>query len=292
MAFDFSKVKAQSTEIKKAGIPKLIAIVGTRGSGKSGCLATAAKDKKMLLVQCKFENHSFSSVSGVSRALYGEKSVDNIVPYNIDQLDGKEVTGDVVLAQLLDLLSDPKTSEYFPIVAIDSLSALDMHFATCSEVLSADKFSSSKVIGSIYNRLFSAIKTYLSHGGTAIYTLASESYVDGGVRVTAPKLRGSSSVSLALGESACIVLCDKVITGTGDDTETQHIFSFTHDITKSKQKIVRITKGSDGKNVIDSVPQLLSFSPRIAGVATQDLPAVMPADLSLIFDLMDGKKLD
>ena len=288
MAFDFSKVKAQSTAIKKAGIPKLIAIVGTRGSGKSGCLATAAKDKKMLLLQCKYENHSYSSVLGVSRALYGEASVENIVPYNIDLFEEKEITGDAVFAQLLELLNDPKTAEFFPVIALDSLSALDIHLSACTEIMNADKFSVGKATSNVYTRLFSSIKTYMSFGGTFVYTLASESYFDNGTRINTPKLRGSSAVSLVLGESAVIVVADKIFV----EGEAQHIFTFTNDISKSKQKIIRMTKGEDGKTKVDSVPQQLSFSPRIAGVASQDLPDAMPSDIGLLLKLMNGEKLD
>jgi hypothetical protein len=288
MPFDFSSIKAQKAAIIAAGTPKLICITAPRGFGKSSILGTLPKSMNTLLVMNQSENHSYASAAGISKAKYGNS--DHITPFFLDEIGGKFLTGDVVVARLIELLTDENTFKYFPAIALDSLAALDQHVLACNEILAADKFSAGKAANAVYGRVFAAIKNYVSKGGVFIYTLPGESFADDkGIPVYTPKLRGTSALNAILGETPIIARLEKNVTVDEDGkNQTHYCLCFKGgEISKKKAKVVSMT-GSGKDMKIVSVPITLNFSCRIAGIPTEKTPDIMDADLEKLLALIDN----
>jgi hypothetical protein len=288
MPFDFSAIRNSKQKIIDAGTPKLICVLGVRGAGKSSLIGTAPKDKNTLILMTQSECHSYASARGIAVKKYG--NADHLTPFFLDEIDGKYITGDVVVSRLIELLTDANTFKYFPIICLDSLASLDSHLLACSELASADKFGAGRVANAIYSRIFAAIKGYVAQGGVLVYTLPTEVYNDdNGVAVSTPKLRGTSAVNSILGESPVIVRAERI---TAIDENGKSITEFAlafkgGAISKKKSKILSMT-GSGKDLKITAVPMTLNFSCRIAGLAVEKTPDIMPADLEGLLQLIDN----
>jgi hypothetical protein len=291
MAFDFAAIKAQKAAIIAQGTPKLIALIAPRGYGKSSIIGTMPKEINTLLCMCTAENHSYASARGIAIKTYG--TADHITPFFIDSFDDKQITGDAVVARLIELLTDANTFKYFPAIALDSLAAFDQHVLGCVELLACDKFSSGKIATNIYGRVFTAIKAYVAKGGIFIYTLPAETHPDDkGVMVTTPKLRGSAALNAILGETPLIARIEKLVSVDGDKSTTDYALVFKGgDISKKKSKILSMT-GSGKDMVIVSTPITVNYSCRIAGIPTERTPDSMDANLSDLLKLVDNGGMD
>lgn len=285
MAFDFNAIIKAQTEIVSRGIPKLICLAGVRGSGKSSALGTLPKDKKGLLVQCASESHSYISARGLATAKYGSSS--HITPFDLDSVNGQPIVGDAVIGRLLELLNDEQLIKHYNVVMLDSLGAIDEHVAKTTEVMSADKFSQTKAIRSIYDRIFSGVRKYLAKGGMIIYTLPLDTYNDeNGVTVSTPRIRGTGAITAILGETPVIAIAACNVELEDDKIVRDYVLSFDGSISKSKAKIVSMS-GSGKDMKIKAVPQMINCNCRITGLPADKIPSCIPNDLEVLLKLIE-----
>lgn len=284
MPFDFSSIEKNKNTVISAGIPKIICLAGVRGSGKSSICGTLPQNMKTLLLQCNMESHSYISASGIAKQKYGNSN--HLTPFELDKLNGVAITGDAVIGRLIELLNDEQLPKLYSVVVLDSLGAFDAHVQATTDVGNADKFSVTKVTIGLYQRIFNAVKKYVSRGGVFIYTLPLDVYNDdNGVAIATPKLRGSGAVTSILGETPIIAMT-AVNTDVNEDGDSkrEYVLSFDGTLSKSRQKIISMSgAGKDMK--IKTVPMMQSCNCRITGLPASKIPSVMDADLEELLKL-------
>lgn len=269
MATNLAELKKKFLATRTRNEPLFGIVLASRGSGKSGLLGTLGVPT--LFIFLSEESH------GVEAAVAVSKGSHEIVPLCLNQdASGKttstpELNPDLVLKNLLEILSTPDLENEFGAVVFDGLSALDRYVYACSEVQKASKYDINKVTLTVYDRIIAKMKALHGRGLHVITTCAAEGTAtnDGTAAVLTPKLRGTGVIDSVIGQFGDVLVVGSILLEdpeTGEVTR-QHALQFGSNIEKVGKRIT-------GQSFA------VTFRPRLAGLRSDQVPDLLPADLA------------
>ncbi len=275
MAISFKDLK-KASKSTVAPVPFCI-LIGPRSAGKSSVFGTSSKS--IILITTSSESHGINAArTAAVRAGHG----DTIVEYFIDRDDeGKDiVSADLQLARLTSLLdflvASPDTAKEIGSVAFDSLSSLDKVICRSKDVLTANTYEKNKVIISKALDVVAKLRSVHAKGVGVFCTCAASSEAD-------PNSAAHTRVTPVLGSYGLV----NELIGAFDDVLIIGPVNMTDDEGKDVKEYVFQTGGQierSGKTFTGQ-PRSLSFSPRITGIMSDELPMYIPANIDQLFEL-------
>lgn len=274
MVVDFAALKKASKGQKDEGL--LACVLGAGQGGKSTLLGTLGLPT--LILYTADEAHGVSSASIYNKDIVG-------VCLTQDE-DGNTVEAEVAFQKMLTILSDPDLPKHFGAVCVDSLSSVDIllkqteYFKNfCKEKSgSHNKFKEGEAILSALQLIINATGAARKKGVHFLVTLAADIKAvdsEGLAEIISPVL-STYGVANAVPRLFNTILYVSQVNVDGEQKRAL-VFS-TH--------ASRVSKEANG-----STKKTLNFSPCLRGIADDDTPDIMPADLSkLLAFIKEAKK--
>lgn len=271
---DFAALKAASKKKQKAEGQSFV-VLGPSGSGKSSLMGSFGVPT--LILYTSDESHSTQSSS------IHNGDVTNVC---IDRDDDEEsLNADQTLNKLFSILSDDCISDHFGAVCIDSLSSIDLiikrsqyfdEFCKGGNGKRND-FKASEAVVSKLQEIFNATQHFRQKGTHFMCSLAAHVKSvdgDGNAEVVVPVLSSYGCAEAVPRLAGGVLYIGK--TEVNGEMKRALIFS------------TQVSKVS--KDLRGNVSKMLSFSPRLAGVPDEELPAALPADMSKVLQFIKEVK--
>lgn len=271
---DFAALKAASKKKQKAEGQSFV-VLGPSGSGKSSLLGSFGCST--LILYTSDESHSKLSSS------IHNGDITNICLDRTE--DGEQLSADDTLTKLLTILNSEDIAEHFGAVCVDSLSSLDLIIKR-SEWFSdfckgangkRNDFKASEAVITKLQEVFNATQGFRQKGTHFMCTLAAHVKSldgEGNAEVAVPVLSSYGCADNVPRLAGGVLFLGK--TEIEGEIKRALIFSTT------MSKVSRDLKGN--------VTKMLSFSPRLAGIADELIPSVLPANMSKVLQFIKEVK--
>jgi hypothetical protein len=267
MSFDFSNLKPVQIS---ADVPLKLVIIGPSGAGKSYAAGTLGV--KTLHLATTIESHGPESASLGAR---DNNHGSTIFPFIIDReggnKTGKPLSSDAALEQLRGILKYQAVHKQFEAIILDGLTEVEALVLTSKNLLEAtgkNKWAKNDMVPEMLREIYKLLDDCQAAGIHTITTLAATVAAeasDEGYTVN-PTLSTFGVASRAIQSFPDILVVGKIQNDSGEKPVRKFFFNCL------------ITKES--KDMKGQVSKIASFSPRLTGLSTKELPLTSDADLA------------
>ena len=272
---DFKAMK-EAARAKQATAGMLAVVMGSSGAGKSTVCGTTGRPT--LVLHTKDESHGPTSASTFNDDVAG-------LCLDMDE-EGNEVSPDVALDKLVEVLGSEDLSSNFGTVVVDSLSSIDLlikktqyfrNFCADPKTLKHNSFKEGEAVLTKIQDIVTHTDRIRQQGVHVLFTLAANVKSmdsEGMVETVAPVL-STYGVSESVARMFPIVLYTACVTVEG---ERKRAFLFNTHITR------------ESKEVSGKIKKLMNFMPRCAGIPDSEMPEMLPADFQKLLEFIKSVK--